>query len=140
MRFAEGCTSITRLHSELVAEHASVTYAMVRVHIATLRGAPSAALPRPPTVRQVTGRLTRHPTALNEEDRVALKDVLTRCPELEAAADTSAISARCSTAASAARSLPGSTQSMPAGYPVSPASQSSVVQIPTGCSLRGSHN
>ncbi|WP_327241053.1 hypothetical protein OG243_11340 [Streptomyces sp. NBC_01318] len=56
------------------------------MHIATLRGAPSAALPRPPTVRQVTGRLTHHPTALNEEDRVALKDVLTRCPELEAAA------------------------------------------------------
>jgi transposase len=37
-------------------------------------------------VRQVTGWLTRHPTALNEEDRVALKDVLRRCPELEAAA------------------------------------------------------
>ncbi|MCX4538756.1 ISL3 family transposase [Streptomyces sp. NBC_01669] len=85
-RFAEGCTSITRLHSELVAEHAPVTYAMVRVHIATLRGAPSAAPPRPPTARQVTGWLTRRPTALNEEDRVALKDVLTRCPELEAAA------------------------------------------------------
>lgn len=58
---------------------------MVRAHIATLRGAPSAAPPRSPTVRQVTGRLTVHPTATNEGDRVALKDVLTRCPGLEAA-------------------------------------------------------
>ncbi|MCX4546398.1 transposase [Streptomyces sp. NBC_01565] len=60
-RFAEGCTSVTRLHRELVAEQAPVTYGMVRAHIATLRGAPSVAPPRPPTVRQVTGWLTRHP-------------------------------------------------------------------------------
>ena len=44
---AEGCTSVTRLHGELVAEHAPVTYGMVRSHIATLRGAPSEAPPRP---------------------------------------------------------------------------------------------
>ncbi len=85
-RFAAACTSITRLHSELVAEHATVTYAMVRAHIATLRGAPSAAPPRPPTVRQVTGWLTLHPAALTEEERAGLKDVLTRCPELDSAA------------------------------------------------------
>ncbi|MGW2479514.1 hypothetical protein ACWCWQ_06735 [Streptomyces sp. NPDC001571] len=81
-RFAEGCTSVTRLHGELVAEQAPVTYGMVRAHIATLRGAPSTAPPRPPTVRQVTGCLTRHPTALSGEDRVGLKAVLARCPEL----------------------------------------------------------
>lgn len=34
---------------------------MVRAHIATLRGTPSVAPPRPPTVRQVTGWLTRCP-------------------------------------------------------------------------------
>lgn len=44
-RFAEGCTSVTRLHSELIAEQAPVTYGMVRAHIATLRGTPSAAPP-----------------------------------------------------------------------------------------------
>jgi transposase len=60
---------------------------MVRAHIATLRGDPSAAPPRPPTVRQVTGWLTRHPTTLAEEDRAGLKDVLARCPELETAAE-----------------------------------------------------
>jgi transposase len=36
-------------------------------------------------VRQVTGWLTRHPTALSEEDRAGLKNVLARCPELDAA-------------------------------------------------------
>ncbi|MEW1701202.1 ISL3 family transposase [Streptomyces sp. NPDC091278] len=85
-RFAEGCTSVTRLHGELVSEHAPVTYGMVRAHVATLRRAPSEAPPRPPTVRQVTGWLTRHPMTLTEEDRAGLKDVLTRCPELDAAA------------------------------------------------------
>ncbi|MET7845087.1 ISL3 family transposase [Streptomyces sp. NPDC005356] len=85
-RFAEGCTSVTRLHGELVADHAPVTYGMVRAHIATFRGAPAEAPPRPPTVRQVTGWLTRHPKTLTEEDRADLKDVLTRCPELDKAA------------------------------------------------------
>lgn len=85
-RFAAGCTSATQLHSELVARHAPVTYSMVRAHIATLRAVPSGAPPRPPTVRQVTGWLTRHPAALSEEDRAGLKDVLARCPELDATA------------------------------------------------------
>ncbi|MFF6888937.1 ISL3 family transposase [Streptomyces sp. NPDC012421] len=85
-RFAEGCTSVTRLHDELIAKHAPVTYGMVRAHIATLRGVPYAAPPRPPTVRQVTGWLTRHPTTLSEEDRAGLKDVLARCPELDTVA------------------------------------------------------
>ncbi|MFF8609491.1 hypothetical protein ACF06X_26530 [Streptomyces sp. NPDC015346] len=85
-RFAEGCTSVTHLHSELVADNAPVTYQMVRAHIATLLVTPAGTPPRPPTVRQVTGWLTRHPTALSEEDRAGLKDVLARCPELDTAA------------------------------------------------------
>lgn len=59
---------------------------MVRSRIATLRGAPAGAPPRPPTVRQVTGWLTRHPTTLNEEDRAGLKEALAHCPELNQAA------------------------------------------------------
>ncbi|MFI1801066.1 transposase [Streptomyces sp. NPDC020379] len=85
-QFAEGCTSVTRLHRELLADNAPVTYQMVRAHIATLRMSPADAPPRPPTVRQVTGWLTRHPTALTEEDRASLKNVLARCPELDTAA------------------------------------------------------
>ncbi|MFD3909980.1 transposase [Streptomyces sp. NPDC058603] len=85
-RFAAGCTSVTRLHRELLADNAPVTYQMVRAHIATLRTAPAGAPPRPPTVRQMTSWLTRHPTALTEEDRTGLKEVLARCPELDTAA------------------------------------------------------
>ncbi|WP_251018180.1 ISL3 family transposase [Streptomyces sp. ISL-1] len=85
-RFAAGCTNVTQLHCELLAEHAPVTYAMVRAYVATLRTAPPDAPPPPPKVRQVTGWLTRHPTALSEENRADLKDVLARCPELDTAA------------------------------------------------------
>jgi transposase len=59
---------------------------MVRAHIATLRTVPSGTPPRPPSVRQVTGWLTRHPAALNEQERADLKQVLARCLELDAAA------------------------------------------------------
>ncbi|MFJ8982996.1 ISL3 family transposase [Streptomyces sp. NPDC102282] len=85
-RFTEGYTSVTQLRGELVAEQAPVTYGMVRAHIATLRRDPSAAPPRPATVRQVTGWLTRHPATLSEKDRIGLKDLLTRRPELDTAA------------------------------------------------------
>ncbi|WP_329030578.1 MULTISPECIES: ISL3 family transposase [unclassified Streptomyces] len=85
-RFAAGCTSVTHLHRELLADKAPVTYQMVRAHIATLRTAPASPPPRPPTVRQVSGWLTCHPTALDEEDRANLKEVLARCPELDTAA------------------------------------------------------
>jgi transposase len=85
-RLVEGCTSVIQLHRELLAESAPVTYQMVRAHIASLRASPPQAPPLPPTVRQVTGWLTRHPTALSEENRAGLKDVLARCPELDTAA------------------------------------------------------
>ncbi|MEU9413684.1 hypothetical protein AB0E08_49480 [Streptomyces sp. NPDC048281] len=52
-RFAAGCTSVTRLHRELLTANAPVTYQMVRAYIVTLRA--------------------------------ALKNVLARCPELDAA-------------------------------------------------------
>ncbi|MER6198798.1 helix-turn-helix domain-containing protein [Streptomyces sp. NPDC001586] len=44
-RFAAGCTSVTHLHGELVADNAPVTNQMVRSHIATLRGATAGAPP-----------------------------------------------------------------------------------------------
>lgn len=59
---------------------------MVRAHIATLRTTPAGMPPRLPTVRQVTGWLTRHSTALSEDDRASLKEVLARCPDLNTAA------------------------------------------------------
>ncbi|MCX4790330.1 transposase [Streptomyces sp. NBC_01221] len=85
-RFTAGCTSVTELHRELLAEGAPVTYGMVRAYIVTLRSVPPDAPLPPPSVRKVTGWLTQHPSALSEEDRAALKDVLGRCPELDTAA------------------------------------------------------
>lgn len=73
-RFAEGCTSITRLHHRLLADNALGTHQMVRAHIPTRHTTLAGTPLRPPMVRQVTGRwLTRHATAL--------KDVPARCPE-----------------------------------------------------------
>ncbi|MFE2869928.1 ISL3 family transposase [Embleya sp. NPDC059259] len=86
-RFAAGCTSVRQPHGELLARNAPVTYAMVRAHIAALRGTPSGIAPRPPTVRQVTGRLTRNPETLSEDERADLKEVPARCPEPDAAAE-----------------------------------------------------
>lgn len=104
---------------------------MVREHIATLREAPSEAPTRPPTVRQVTGWLTRRtPTALNEGNRAGLKKVLAHCPELDTAAGYVRDFGEILTA-SAPRSLPGSTQSMPARYPASPTSRSTCSGIST---------
>ncbi|MFI9251155.1 hypothetical protein [Streptomyces sp. NPDC053069] len=42
--------------------------------------------PPSPTVRRATGWLTRHPATLTEDERAVPKDVLARCPALEAAA------------------------------------------------------
>ncbi|MER5556956.1 hypothetical protein ABT001_35850 [Streptomyces sp. NPDC002793] len=72
-RFTEGCTSVTELRTGRRA--GSRHLRMVRAHIATLRRNPSAAPPRPATVRQVTGWLTRHPATLSAEDRIGLKDL-----------------------------------------------------------------
>ncbi|MFF1419546.1 hypothetical protein [Streptomyces sp. NPDC058280] len=51
-RFAEGCTNVTRLHGELIADNAPVTYQMVRAYIAALRATPPQAASPPPTVRR----------------------------------------------------------------------------------------
>ncbi|QHA02075.1 hypothetical protein GQF42_00690 [Streptomyces broussonetiae] len=42
--------------------------------------------PATPSIRQVTGWLTRHPAALTEEEKLRRKAVLDRCPQLDAAA------------------------------------------------------
>jgi transposase len=99
-QFAAGCSNVTLLHRELLAENAPVTYQMVRAYIATLRATPPQAQPPPPTVRQVTSWLTRHPTALSEEDRAALKGVLARL---------SAYTSTCSAAYGCTCSAPGQT-------------------------------
>jgi hypothetical protein len=61
------------------------SYCVVRAYLGQRRPA-SKPLPQvPPTVRDVTGWITRHPDSLTGDDRPRLKAVLDRCPELKAA-------------------------------------------------------
>ena len=61
------------------------SYATVRAYLEQRRPAKPPLLPAPPTVRDVTGWLTRHPDSLTEDERPQLKALLERCPELHAA-------------------------------------------------------
>ncbi|WP_240677204.1 ISL3 family transposase [Actinacidiphila soli] len=84
-RWSEGCTNALALHREITAQGYPDGYASVRDYLASFRPTPTAPAPAPPSVRQVTGWLTRHPVTLSEEDRQHLKAILSRCPELETA-------------------------------------------------------
>jgi transposase len=57
----------------------------VRDYLDQHRPAALSLAPPPPTVREVTGWLTRHPDSLTEDERPQLKTLLERCPELQAA-------------------------------------------------------
>jgi transposase len=62
------------------------SYALVRGYVERHRVRPDPAPPTPPTVRQATGWLTRHPKTLTKDEQPLLKTVLERCAELRAAA------------------------------------------------------
>ncbi|MBB4938419.1 transposase [Streptosporangium album] len=87
-RWDAGCTNAKQLHREITALGFHGSYSTVRDYLdehharveSALIAAPS------PTVRQVTGWLTRHPESLTEDDKTGLKPILEHCPELRAAA------------------------------------------------------
>ena len=112
-RWEQGCRNAAQLYREVGARGFAGSYALVRSYLDAYRVRPDPAVPPPPTVRQVTGWLTRHPAALTEDDQVRLKAVLEQCPELRSAAGHSAPSARCSPSSAARNSLPGSPRSAP---------------------------
>ncbi|MGY4928459.1 ISL3 family transposase [Streptomyces sp. 900105755] len=87
-RWQEGCTNATRLFEELCERGYRGGLTVVRRYVHQLREAfPQADPPRrPPSVRDITSWLTRHPDHLNEDRRQQLKTVLARCPELDQAA------------------------------------------------------
>ncbi|WP_405653984.1 DUF4259 domain-containing protein [Streptomyces sp. NBC_00019] len=73
-----------------------ITARGIRGHYSTVRDWARRGLPRPegftpapppPSVRQVTGWLTRHPATLTEEEKLHRKVVLDHCPELASAAE-----------------------------------------------------
>jgi transposase len=87
-RWQTGNVMIKDLQRELHEQGIDVSYTTLRDWITrTLppRQAPAEPPLRPPTVRQVTGWLTRHPDTLSEEEASQLKLTLAACPELAAA-------------------------------------------------------
>ncbi|MEU5324611.1 ISL3 family transposase [Streptomyces sp. NPDC021056] len=84
-----GKAKILDLHREITARGFRGHYSLVRDWIR--RDLPQqegfTPAPLPPSVRQVTGWITRHPATLTEEENLHRKAVLDRCPELASAAE-----------------------------------------------------
>jgi transposase len=85
--FDGGRGSITRLFKEITALGYDGSYPVVRDYLSTRRPTREPLPPAPPTVRDVTGWITRRPGSLSEDEQPRLKAVLERCPELRAASD-----------------------------------------------------
>jgi transposase len=77
--------SFTRLFSEVRELGYDGSYSVVRDYLSGRSPARAPLPPAPPTVRDVTNWLTRHPDTLTEEEKPLLKAILDRCPELQAA-------------------------------------------------------
>ncbi|AVV40484.1 ISL3 family transposase [Streptomyces sp. P3] len=88
-RWQEGCTSAKKLFEEIKAAGFRGGYSVVRDYLQPLRAGakPADRARRPPSVREVTGWITRHPDSLTQDETLQLKDILTRCPQLDATAE-----------------------------------------------------
>ncbi|MFD8494906.1 ISL3 family transposase [Amycolatopsis sp. NPDC059657] len=87
-RWNEGCTDATRLHAEIQARGWRGSVQAVRRYVHPFRTtltAPPVA-PTPPKPRQVARWIMTKPDDLNAEDALRLKEILARCPELDATA------------------------------------------------------
>ncbi|MGC0422720.1 transposase [Embleya sp. AB8] len=84
MRRQEGCTDGGRLFREIRQRGYGGSSRSVRRWLEPLRSAeaPTPKRSETPTIRQVVGRLTRHPDNLTSSRQLRLKRILTRCPEL----------------------------------------------------------
>jgi transposase len=79
--------SITRLFQEITVLGYDGSYPVVRDYLSRRQPTRAPLPPAPPTVRDVTGWITRRPDSLTEDEQPRLKAVLERCPELRAASD-----------------------------------------------------
>jgi transposase len=84
-RTEEGCGNAAQLFREIRALGYDGSYSIVRDHLDQHRPGKAPLTPPPPTVRRVTGWLTRRPGSLTEDEQPQLKALLERCPELQAA-------------------------------------------------------
>jgi hypothetical protein len=85
-RWEQGCTNAAELYRQITALGFTGSYGLVRDFLEQYRSSPAPIAPAPPTVRAVTGWLTRHPDRLIEDEQLQLKAILERCPELAAGA------------------------------------------------------
>jgi transposase len=84
-RADEGGRNVAQLFREISALGYTGSYSTVRDYFDQHRPAAAPLLPPPPSVREVTGWLTRHPDSLTADEQPQLKALLERCPELQAA-------------------------------------------------------
>ena len=84
-RMGEDCGNFAQLFREISSRGYTGSYSTVRDYLEQHRPAKAPLPPAPPTVRDVTGWLTRHPDSLTEDEQPQLKALLERCPELHAA-------------------------------------------------------
>ncbi|MET7391654.1 transposase [Streptomyces sp. NPDC005529] len=85
-RFSQGCTNARRLFEEIAERGYPGKEQIVRKYVHRLRLAfPHQNPPRRmPSVRDVTGWITRHPDRLDADDAQRLKEILARVPALAA--------------------------------------------------------
>jgi transposase len=86
-RTDQGCGNGAQLFREIRERGYTGSYSVVRGYLDQHRPAKEPLPQAPPTLRDVTGWITRHPDSLTQDDRPRLKAVLDHCPELQAASD-----------------------------------------------------
>lgn len=86
-RWEAGITNVVKLYQEIIPLGYQGSYSTVCNHLGPRRPTtPKPTTPTPPSVRKVTGWLTRHPDNLTETEKEQLAALQERCPELNAAA------------------------------------------------------
>lgn len=88
-RWAAGATDAVALTAEITALGYRGSVKTVRRYLQPLRGGQTTTLqpPAPPTTRDVTGWLTRHPDSLTDDERTARDTILDRSPALRITRD-----------------------------------------------------
>jgi transposase len=86
-RVDDGCGNAAQLLREVSSRGYTGSYSTVRDYLEQHRPAKAPLAPPAPTVREVTGWLTRHPDCLTEDQRLGHKTLTDRCPELQATSE-----------------------------------------------------
>jgi len=115
----EGRVTILGLHREITGRGFRGSYSTVNQWMRQALPTPGSPPPPPaaPSLRQVTGWLTRHPAALTEEEKLRRKVVLGQCPQLENAARLVSSFAEMLTTLDGLRLTQWITEAMTAGLP-----------------------